>query len=364
MPPFKNLVRPQHGLSLLELLVTVVVSTTILSVALGLIVTQRREYLKQQASTDANQTVQSAMDLIGTDIRLSGELVGTGLRLPVIRIIDGGVGKPDRLILQRKLLSTSLNVCEDVKGKPTAISVATTKKKIEGCSFSDGNSNFVPDDIEDWRAYRCGLDADDKCRDLDTSCKQINATSANDECSWAYIYNPKTGNGEFFIYSGEQPKGGAKLKGATMSDIKESTKADFFQIQISNADFKYGYPVTDLPKVYILEQREYFLGDSDSNGDRVLTQHLVDSKINTYASDAPYQIVNRLHDLQIKGILAGAEEDKFNADAPPYKDWQTLEAIKVSFSVANAGPDTQPGTQPVIQTLTSQFLPRNSISRP
>lgn len=360
MPPFKNLLRPHHGLSLLELLVTVVVSTTILSVALGLIVTQRREYLKQQANTDANQTVQSAMDLIGTDIRLGGELVGTGIGLPVIRIINGGASAPDKLVLQRKLLATSLNVCEDVSGNPTAISVSTTKKSTEGCSFSDGNGNLVPDDVEDWRAYRCSLDGDDTCKDLDTSCKQVDATSLNDECSWAYIYNPKTGNGEFFVYAGEQSKGGAKLKGAKKSDIKESKKATFYQIQASNANFKYNYPVADRPKLYILEQREYFLGDPDSNGDRILTQHLVNSKINTYASDAPYQIVNRLHDLQIKGIVAGADVDNFNPGAPPYTDWQTLEAVKVSFSVANTGPDTQP----VIQTLTSQFLPRNSISRP
>ncbi len=360
MPPFKNPVRPQHGLSLLELLVTVVVSTTILSVALGLIVTQRREYLKQQANTDANQTVQSAMDLIGTDIRLSGELVGTGIGLPVIRIINGSAGAPDDLVLQRKLLATSLNVCEDVKGKTTAISIATTKKNIDGCSFSDGNNNLIPDDIEDWRAYRCSLDGDDTCKDLDTPCQQVDPTSANNECSWAYIYDPKTGKGEFFVYSGEQPKGGPTLKGAKKSDIKESKKATFYQIQVSNANFQYAYPVADRPKLYMLEQREYFLGVPDGNGDRILTQHLVNSKINTYASNAPYQIVNRLRDLQVKGIIAGAEVDSFNPDAPPYTDWQTLDAIKVSFSVANTGPDTQP----VIQTLTSQFLPRNSISRP
>jgi prepilin-type N-terminal cleavage/methylation domain-containing protein len=358
MPPFKNPLRPQRGLSLLELLVTVVVSTTILSVALGLIVTQRREYLKQQANTDANQTVQSAMDLIGTDIRLSGELVGSGLSLPVIQIKDGGAS-PDILILQRKLLATSLNVCEDVTGKPTAISVVSTAKTIEGCSFSDGNSNLVPDDVEDWRAYRCSLDSDETCKDLDTSCKQVDATSLNDECSWAYIYNPKKGNGEFFVYSGEQSKGGAKLKGTKKSDIKESKKAAFYQIRVSNADFKYAYPVADRPKLYILEQREYFLS-GPVDGDRILTQHLVDSKLNTYASQSPYQIVNRLRNFQVTGIIAGKDEESFNPGAPPYSDWQTLQAIKVSFSVENAGPDSKPA----IQTLTSQFLPRNSISRP
>jgi prepilin-type N-terminal cleavage/methylation domain-containing protein len=362
MPPFKNPLRPQRGLSLLELLVTVVVSTTILSVALGLIVTQRQQYLKQQANTDANQTVQSAMDLIGTDIRLSGELVGSGLSLPVIRIMDGGAG-PDKLILQRKLLATSLNVCEDVTGNPTAISVASTKA-IEGCSFSDGNNDFMPDDVEDWRDYRCSLDSANDCQDIAAPCKQISGSSTNAECSWAYIYNPRTGDGDFFIYSGELPKGGAKPIGKKKGEKKGAKKESLYQIEVSNPNFTKNYLVKDKPKLYILEQRQYFLSDPDANDDRILTQHLVDSKLNTYASQAPYQIVNRLRDLQIKGIVAGAEVDNFNQGAPPYTDWQTLEAIKVSFSVANAGPDTQPDTQPVIQTLTSQFLPRNSISRP
>ncbi|WP_404784629.1 PilW family protein [Altericista sp. CCNU0014] len=359
MPPFKNLLRHQRGLSLLELLVTVAVSTAILSVALGLIVTQRQEYLEQQANTDANQTVQSAMDLIGMDIRLGGELVGAGLSLPVIRIVNGSAGGPDNLIIQRKLLATSLNVCEDVTSNPTEISVATTTA-VEGCSFSDGNGDFMPDDVEDWRDYRCSLDSVADCQDLALPCQQIDATSANAECSWAYIYNPRLGAGEFFLYSGEKPKGGVKPAGKKKGEKKGAVKENIYQIEVSNPNFANDYPVADRPKLYILEQREYFLGNPDTSGDRILTQHLVDSKLNTYASQAPYQIVNRLRDLQIKAIMASGEMDGFNPGAPPYTDWQTLQAIKVSFSVANAGPDAQP----TIQTLTSQFLPRNSISRP
>lgn len=341
--------RSQQGLTLLELLVTVVISSIILGVSLGLIVTQRRQYINQQATTDVNQTVQSAMDLIGVDVRQTGGKVGLGLGLPIIRIINGGGTAPDTLVLQSKLLTQDLTVCDKVNGNP--VSIRVVDKSAVGCTFTDGGSppNGVPDNVEEWRAYRCQISATKPaCIAPPGDCKQTTPTSSNDECSWAYIFNPDTGDGEFFLYSGEAQEGSAANQ---RYRINKSVATSITK----------KYPVGS--KLYILEERRYALGATDAKGDRILELSLVDRDTNTVFNNAPLQIVNRLRDFQVKGIdETGAEMDAFNVNDPPkfpYEDWTALKAIKVSVSVEKAGADA-----PIVQTLTSQFFPRNSLSRP
>jgi type II secretory pathway pseudopilin PulG len=344
----KSHLKSQQGLTLLELLVTALVASIILGVSLGLVVTQRRQYINQQATTDVNQTIQSSMDLIGTDVRQSGEKVGLGLGLPIIQVIDGGGTAPDTLVLQRKLLAQDLTVCDKVKSNASSIRVVDKSDVV--CPFADGPPpNGLPDNVEEWRTYRCQLSSTKpNCLVPPGDCKQTTPASANDECSWAYIFNPNTGDGEFFLYSGEAQEGSPKDQRYLINK------------SAATSNFTKTYPVGS--KLYILEERRYALEAPDARGDRILDLNLVDRNTNTDFNNAPLQIVNRLRDFQVKGIDAtGAEIDAFNNPSTfPYEDWTTLKAIKLGFSVENIGPDAKP----VIQTLTSQFFPRNSLSRP
>jgi type II secretory pathway pseudopilin PulG len=342
MMSFKPLLKAQSGFSLLELTVTVVMSFIILGVSLSLIITQRRQYLNQQANTDTNQTLQSAMDFMGTDIRQAGENVGPGLNLPIVRLVDGGAGDPDELWVQRKLLDTALNVCKDVpSGTNTVIKVSDKSPSSKSsCRFTDTSTdptvppNLISDDVDSWHNFRCRVGpVPTPCNNSGT-CNQ-NGGTTNDQCSWAYIYDPTNGNGEFFIYFGENTND---------------------QIQVV-ANFSNTYPVTNKPQIYILEQRHYFLSDPPVKGNRILTLETVNRDEKT-----TYQIVSRLRDFQLRGLVANTWIDTgFNASSTsPYKDWQTIQSVEVTLRAVNGGPDANP----TIQTLTSQFFPRNSLSRP
>jgi type II secretory pathway pseudopilin PulG len=346
MHPFIFRARQPAGLSLLELLVTVVISTVILSVSLGLIVTQRRQYLNQQANTDTGQTLQAGMEMLGNDIRQAGEQIGAGTGLPVLRLIDGASGTPDRLQLQRKLLAKELNVCLDVNvGSPDSITVAD--KANPNCGYSDGDANGVPDDAQEWQTFRCQQDGADTCQPTPpTNCQQ--AGGSDRECAWAYLYDPANGRGEFFIYTGERP---------------DPANADRYQIRIQSiplqTTFSNPYSVAGSidtrPKLYLLEQRQYSLSAPDANGDRTLQLQLVDAQNNV-----TYSIINRLRNLQVQGLAATGWVDRFNADGSPFDNWQTLQSIQVRLDAANHGPDAAAP----LQTFTSQFYPRNSFSRP
>jgi type II secretory pathway pseudopilin PulG len=340
MMPFKPHLRSQSGFSLLELTATVVISFIILGVSLSLITTQRRQYLNQQANTDTNQTLQSAMDFIGTDIRQAGENVGPGLNLPIIQLVDGGAGNPDQLWVQRKLLDTALNVCQDVPaGNNAAIKVSDkTPPSGSPCRFTDTTvpANSISDDVDSWRNFRCRV-GPSKANCVNppgpVNCTQNGGT--NDECSWAYIYDPVVGRGEFFIYFGENTTD---------------------QIQVV-ANFTNNYLVANNPQIYILEERRYFLSGPDAQSNFILNLATVNRDERT-----TYQIVNRLRDFQLRALVANAWIDTgFNANPiGPYTDWQTLQSVDVTLRAVNGGPDANS----TIQTLTSQFFPRNSLSRP
>jgi type II secretory pathway pseudopilin PulG len=362
--------KTQQGLSLVELLITVIISTVILSVSLGLIVTQRRQYLNARANTDTNQTLQVAMDMIGTDIRQVGEKIDPSLRLPVIQIEDGSAGDPDTLVLQRKLLAIELSVCKTtVSGSPAVITVAD--KTLKNCTFQDAPSkdasgtiappDGVPDNVAEWQKYRCGLDKIPGCQNPSGNCQQTGGT--NPECSWAYIYDPTNGYGEFFLYTGEVP-------------IPNSSNPQQYQIQIQfpggpklgdPPSFARSYPFTpaavsiaDEPKLYIFEQRTYRLSEPDTAGDRTLQLTQVDPQTNIGTFNQPYDLVSHLRNFQVQGIdAAGAFIAPFN-ETLPYTDWQTLQAIEVQLDAPNRAPNA---VNP-IKTLTSQFFPRNSLSSP
>ena len=332
--------QPIPGFSIIELLVTVLVSTAILSVSLGLIVTQRREYLNQQAATNTSQTLQAGMEMIGNDIRQAGEHVGTGPGLPVLQLIDGGSGAPDQLILQRKLLTQQLNVCNDVSAGSNQITVVD--KSNADCPFTDGDANGIPDDVQEWQTFRCQQDGTAGCQATPPSnCQQ--AGGPDQECSWAYIYDPINNRGEFFIYAGEGP--------APSNPGRYQIK---IQGTLSNSYSASG-PVETRPQLYLMEQRQYSLSAPNAVGDRRLQLQLRDAQQNVN-----YDLVSGIRDFQVQAQIPGGQVDNLNLSGAATVDWRTVQAITVNLTAANTGPNA---TTP-LRTISSQFFPRNSSSSP
>lgn len=334
--------QPITGFSLIELLVTVLVSTAILGVSLGLIVTQRRQYLNQQAATNTSQTLQAGMEMIGTDIRQAGEQVGNGPGLPVLQLINGGAGIQNELVLQRKLLPQELNVCSDVSAGSNRVTVAD--KSNAACPFTDGDTNSIPDDVQEWRTFRCQQDGTAGC--LATPPINCQQTGGSDqECTWAYIYDPANNRGEFFIYAGE----GTDPSNARRYQIK-------IQGELSNS-YRVSGPIETRPKLYLIEQRQYSLSAvPNAVGDRRLQLQLRDAQHNL-----SYDLVSGIRDFQVQAQLSGGRVvDDLNLDGTPLVDWRTVQTITVNLTAANTGPDA--ATPP--RTISSQFFPRNSSSIP
>ena len=346
--------RQSAGLSLVELLVTAVMSTVILSVTLGLIVTQRRQYLNQQSATDVGQTLQAGMEMMGNDIREAGEYAGIQTGLPILLLTGGATGAPN-LVIQRKLIGQELNVCQDITAGTSISAITVAIKGDLNCGYSDGDAigspgYGIPDDVQEWKAFRCQQDGDAGCKVPPPPGCQLSGGSGR-ECAIAYLYDAVKGQGQFFAYVGERAADSKHYQ-----ILVERLRSDLIS---SDPLFTAGYSKTDRPRLYILDQRQYSLSAPNAAGDRILQLQFTDAQ-----HSASYKIVNQLRDLQIRILsrtLSGTVyQDQFNAGSPPGDPWRTVQAVEVTLSAANSAPNAATP----LQSFTSTFYPRNAASRP
>lgn len=220
----------KEGMTLIEILVALGIASLILGVLLSTVLGNRRIYNLDQSRTAVNQNLRTALDIVVADLRQAGERLPNNL--PAVEIRADG----NELVLRRNLLDTVLSVCDSngISGNQDNIPVADKNPSknaqtayLEACGFSDRNNNGYDDRIDQWRAYRCGSDGAPDCQ-----------TGSLRETVRAYIYDPATGNGEWFDYDQEDASGVKIHKG-------------------NNGRWQNSYGQNS--RLYLLEERRYYL---------------------------------------------------------------------------------------------------------
>ena len=341
------------GFTLIELVVSSLIASVVLLASLGLINQQREAVLRDQVQTEVSQNLRAAIDLIGADIKQAGARLDTKPELPGVSLIQGTAGDPDTLILQRRLLALDLSVCEDVGGNDSTITVAIDAvNNADDCAFGDigpdtdgdpstANPDGLTDNLNAFQDFRCAEDGVDGCA------RTTNIVgSCDDECVWAYIYDPVSDEGEFFQYSFEDENPGTP---------------DTNRIYRGNSGaWQYTYEAANQPRIYLLEEREYSL---DNDGILVL-------RINRQSDASLLSLVNRLEDFQVEiEHPALSTGDEFNPSlapqvtAPPtWDNWQDIEHIQVDFITENPAESDLFEIDEEERRLSSKFFPRNVLS--
>src|SRR5699024_1448932 len=144
--------RRTAGLTLVELLIAVLVGALILGVAFSLTMSNRRLFQSDRSRTEANQNLRVALDLIGADARIAGDLMDDrNLPLPAIEVRGG-----NELIFRRKLVSGTLPLCGPIgdefgPGSGTELPVSLQQADdpfASFCNWDDADGNGVPDHVE------------------------------------------------------------------------------------------------------------------------------------------------------------------------------------------------------------------------
>lgn len=372
------------GFTLTELLVALIVASFVLSLALRLIVDQRQLVVQDQARTGINQNLRAAIDLVGTDIKQAGERLTGGTSFPVIQVKNGNgtVGDPnrfDRLVLQRKLLDQSLPVCQSISSGSVTSSTSTIvvstdtgtgNPPLTSCPFSNGDTDPLPDNLQQLRDARCSKDGISGCnRSVNTASDNCEELGGSDrECLWVYMYNPATNASEFFLYTYEDSlvvgaQTQYRLYRGLSSVTSNNVWANTYSYVTANA------PYTNNPTIYVLEEREYSVvpNISDPTTDPVKKDQVLQLVTNRRTA-TPMRLVNQLNDFQVRALVSGnlSLVNSFNATAnsviPFYTNWQQIQSIEVNLTARNSSHFYTPINSSYL-TVSSQFFPRNAASR-
>ena len=304
------------GVTLVELLISVAVGLIILTSAFGLTMSNRKLLAVDQERTSVNQNLRSALDIIGADVRVTGERLGS-VGVPAIVVRNG-----NELILRRSVHDNVMPMCsgsnrysngmlisywpgnEDSRYPGCSTDVARDKKRRTFNSsgepvYEDGSDN-VPDDIHYWQDYRI---------------KNGNEVPA-------YIYNKTHRYGEFFTYTNEVPVSGQGIA------------------IVRSGSWDKDYLMGEQNTIYLLEERRY----------RVNDEGVLELILNDKESDAQ-RVVNGLKEdeFKITAVLADGSTSENFGDAGG--DWKDLRAIKVELESKSG------------RKLSSEFFPRNALSR-
>ncbi len=347
-----------QGFTLIELIIGGVVAFVVLMVTLGLIVEQRRLFLGDQQRIDYNQNLRIASDFIGTDVKQTGERVESGSPIPIIQLISGSnPDEPDELILQRKILEDSLEVCENIGQSDTEIVVAHSNDS--DCDFSDGDGDSLDDSLGQFKEYRCDLENNAACTrgdgdnedDYGSTGNDVISTidDCNDECVYAYIHDPDKNRGEFFLYTDETYK---LDSGETRNILKVVPLG-------TDGKFKYSYNDSDDPIIYILEEKKYRLCDG--------VLQLVINRRPDYGSDCPYpdsdpnpvRLVDGIEDFQVRVQTTSGWVTTLNKDLSNIVDFSEVESVEITLETEASDLISTPSNT---LSLSTQFYPRNANS--
>jgi type IV pilus assembly protein PilW len=295
-----------EGYSLIEILVSLAVTGVIAAATLTIALSTRGMFETDQHRTTINQNLRAGIDLLGIDVRQAGERLP--FDAPAVQITDGSSGAPDELTLRHNMLDYVLPVCKEINAGSAADSVFVARKKVvgqpkvpQGCiPVPDENGDGWPDNLEAWRDYRL----------------------ANGGEVLAFIHNPVTGNGEFFVYDDED----------------NST----FHLHKNNSEnWTYSYAPNQEPRIYILEQRTFRL-----EGD------VLQVVVNDDTAGA-LNLVNRIRDLQVRAVFKDGSVQSTLAG----KVWTDLQSLDVTLVAGESFDDRD-----MNRTVETRFFPRNILS--
>lgn len=296
------------GLTVIEMLVGLAITMAVLVAGLSLALSSLSLYEADHARVRLNQNLRATQEFLTADIRQAGERLGDDF--PAIEILDGASGAPDEIVLRRNLAATVLRSCRDVSGTETKIYVTEPDPLLpqpQGCQpVPDSDGDGWPDNHGAWNAYRLlhGVDV------------------GGDLVVPAYMYNPLTGEGEFFDYAVDD------LAGSYLETL-------------SGQNWQYAYP-KQWARVYLLEERRYRV----ANG---MLQVVIDGD-----DPNPFNLVERIEDLQATAALQdGTQQATFD-----FSDvWSELSAIEITVRGKVSYDDGDMET-----VWLSEIMPRNVLS--
>ena len=264
----QSILPSDSGFTILEMLVATSLGLLILGLLLASTVSSKNLYQSDVVRTRINQDLRGTLDLIGTQVRVSGENLSRSFPAILVENNFGG-GASDRLVLRRNLLDEVLKLCIPLASGTGDDAVFATGA-ASGCIYSDNTHNF-----DTWEQYRI-----DEGPTID-----------------AFIFNSGSKDGEFFEYDGEIDDGLSyaisRGSGGWQNDYDETATA-----------------------LYVLEEWAFDLQNETL-------------RLTVNQDGTPLNVATGITDLQVVAVMQdGSELDTLDADS----NWTELRALRITLT--------------------------------
>lgn len=305
--------RRTSGFTLLELLVALALAVAVIGMALGLVLSSHNVFTLDRARTDVNQNLRSGMDIMMADVRQAGERIGPDM--PAIEVTKSA--STDTLQLRRNMLNTTLPVCTDPKSGSSTNAVFVAKNNSSNPECKSKTDPGAIAALQAWEDYRLSHGTPDAQGDLAIT---------------AYIYDPVTGDGEFFSV--------------------DKTDSSNMHVHRESGSWQYDYNPSDKPRLYVLEQRTY-------------TRDAATDTLQLTVNDGtPENVVPGITSFVVDAYVQQSGGSPTIASGPPAgsfdaTNWQTIGYVKVALTGQE-----QYRHRSLTRTLVDQATPRNVLSSP
>ncbi|PSB56065.1 hypothetical protein C7B77_13050 [Chamaesiphon polymorphus CCALA 037] len=370
-----------EGFTLLELIVGLSIMFIVGGLATNAFIEASRSFNTDKKNIDSSQNLSAVLELIGNDIKQSGEQMNDRL-FPVVKIEKVPVGDPDNMpgsskITIRRALSSPLTLCQEITSAFTGTEIIVTNdsESEANCKLGTPSTTTLPSAtivrptrLKEARDKRCQLDdinGDYSSPSTTDFCLATKATPDLEQVSAAI--SDEAGNMRTFKYVDDGAISGT------------SYKIDITGLSADANTYAVGRPI------YLIEERVYALRkdgslnlqiDGKSGGDTLIKRM---DKFNVSA--------------RVYGDKDTKQPDIINAATPPVKpnllpvsrrcdaaipyyicefnttsvdDWKTIQGIKVELEAKYDGTGkgaiaSAADTERL--KAAAEFFPRNVLSK-
>lgn len=385
------------GLTLVELLVGIFIGSAVLAIGFSGALFNRNFFVQDLVRNNTNQSVRTAVDMVGLDIRQVGENLGTSPNFPALQVTRTATDANSVVIVRQNPL-VALRACEAATGTTVTVAMSVTFSNENGTGStsdfesSDANNDGVPDEralnptvatiLDGSRLEGCTIGTDRNGNNIpdDTLEKWVdyNANNvANGQTTQSYFFdstgNSGLGSGSYFIFSG--------ISGPTTTTIN-MTAAPGLLARVATvvrwtmsraASPAWPSPAPAGSYLYVVETRQYQLGTGanagtllvTTNGDstrqlalinglqsfNVTVNRATGSTTNTIPSDFCWQNATSVGSL-------GSSIPTAPGACGTNNQWSRIQSVDVSAQSLNQGQ----GTIKATSALSERFLPRSVFS--
>ena len=321
---FNNSTLNQHfskGITLTELLVSMMVAGIILQLAYFGFSWNRQLYLNDQARNDTSQNLATVFSIVGSDIKEAGAGLDASFPAVLISPYPTNPGTPNlnsptfptfnsEITLRRLILGSQPRICKNnattppttISGSPTEIFVLNSRSPLDAGCANDTNGIALVNTLKNYRLQNGGTVR-------------------------IFIYPNTNGSGEFLNYKGENFYPNSNSTSPTSTSL------------IVNGTLTGTYNISSA-RIMLIEERKYRLGCSDSSiADTACPADKLQNLQLIVNNGTPVNLVNKIGNF---AVTATIQQDIDSTTTSQFLCWIIPQTGNPTCS--NNPPPTSPAT--------------------